>query len=131
MRVALWPHLSDAENERESAAIMEQPEQFVVFVAISPAGAIEGFVEVRLREYADGCDSSPVGYLEGWFVVPQRRRAGVGRQLVAAAEDWARSHGCTEMGSDSILDNVDGQRAHARLGYEEIERQVCFRKSLV
>jgi len=56
---------------------------------------------------------------------------GVGRRLVSAAEEWARARGCTEMGSDSILENVDGQNAHARLGYLEVERQVCFRKSLI
>jgi len=131
LRAALWPRLNDDENDVECSRILEQPSRFAVFVAQSPSQAIEGFVEASLREYADGCDSSPVGYLEGWFVRPQVRRTGVGRRLVSAAEEWARARGCTEMGSDSILENVDGQNAHARLGYLEVERQVCFRKSLI
>lgn len=131
MRVALWPALEAADNDRECARIEARPNRFVVFVAESPSNTIEGFVEASLREYADGCDTSPVGYLEGWFVNAAFRRSGVGRRLVRAAEEWARSQGCTEMGSDSIIDNADGQAAHARLGYAEVERQVCFRKSLL
>jgi len=71
-----------------------------------------------------------VGYLEGWYVSPEHRRAGIGRKLVQAAEDWARSKGCTEMASDAELHNTQSQQAHRRLGYEEVERIVCFRKSL-
>ncbi|MBV8164122.1 MAG: GNAT family N-acetyltransferase [Candidatus Eremiobacteraeota bacterium] len=131
MRAALWPALQDGENDTECSRIVGQPSRFAVFVAQSDLQTIEGFVEASLREYADGCDTSPVGYLEGWFVQPQARRTGVGRKLVHAAETWARAQGCTEMGSDSILENVEGQHAHARLGYVEVERQVCFRKSLI
>ena len=71
-----------------------------------------------------------MGYIEGWYVKSEFRRQGVGRQLVHAAEEWARSRGCTEMGSDSLLSNVDGQRAHVQLGYEEVDRVVTFRKAL-
>jgi hypothetical protein len=34
------------------------------------------------------------------------------------------------MASDALFENTEGQRAHARLGYVEVERQVCFRKDL-
>jgi aminoglycoside 6'-N-acetyltransferase I len=130
MRLQLWPHLSQTENDLDCEGILARPARFMVFVADSAESGVCGFVEVSLRQYADGCNSSPVGYIEGWFVAPQWRRAGAGRELVAAAENWARAMGCREMASDSILENVDGQRAHARLGYVEVERQVCFRKSL-
>jgi aminoglycoside 6'-N-acetyltransferase I len=92
--------------------------------------ALIGFVEVSLRPYAEGCNSSPVGYLEGWYVAPQYGRSGVGRRLVETAEDWARARGCLEMASDTELHNTQSQRAHARLGYQEVVRLVCFRKSL-
>ena len=84
----------------------------------------------RLREYAEGCNSSPVGFVEGWYVDPEARRSGVGRRLVEAAEDWAREAGCTEMASDSLIDNDEGHRAHEAIGFTEVERLVCFRKSL-
>jgi aminoglycoside 6'-N-acetyltransferase I len=63
-------------------------------------------------------------------VVEPLRRTGIGAQLVRTAEEWARAQGCTEMASDTWLDNTLSQQAHAALGYEEVERLVHFRKSL-
>ena len=87
-------------------------------------------MEVGTRPYADGCDTSPVGYLEAWYVDPDVRRQGVGRALVAAAEAWARGRGSREIASDARLDNVVSHAAHRRAGYEEVDRVVQFRKIL-
>jgi aminoglycoside 6'-N-acetyltransferase I len=38
--------------------------------------------------------------------------------------------GYTEIASDAELDNAAGIAAHRALGYEEVERIVCFRRSL-
>lgn len=62
--------------------------------------------------------------------MPGHRRKGVGAALVAAAERWAQSRGCIEMASDTRLENIVSMQAHARLGYREIERQICFLKRL-
>jgi len=101
-----------------------------VFVAVRPEGGLGGFLEASLRTYAEGCDSSPVGYIEGWYVDPDLRRQGVGRALLRAAEAWARAQGCQEMASDCRLDNEASWRAHLALGYEEAERLIHFRKRL-
>lgn len=129
LRQTLWPQILDSENERETEEMFSRRDRFAVFVYEEQNGLI-GFIEVNLRDYAEGCETTPVGYIEGWYVAPEFRLRGVGRQLIAAGEDWARSEGCTEMASDSELANVDSQHAHARLGYEEAERIVCFRKDL-
>ena len=130
LRQRLWPDHPVAELRREQAEIRGNPARNAVFVAADESGALEGFVEVSLRDYAEGCDSSPVGYIEGWYVEPHRRRSGVGRELVAAAERWAQSRGCTEMGSDARLENELSHRAHEALGYAEVERLVVFRKPI-
>ena len=83
-----------------------------------------------MRSYAEGCTSSPVAYVEGWWVDPDDRAHGVGRALIAAVEDWARDLNLTEIASDADLDNNDSIGAHLALGYQEVERIVCFRKSL-
>jgi aminoglycoside 6'-N-acetyltransferase I len=101
-----------------------------VFVLERGEGALAGFLEVGARPYADGCETSPVGYIEAWYVDPDVRRHGHGRALVAAAERWARERGYREMASDAQLDNLVGHAAHRRAGYEEVDRIVQFRKSL-
>lgn len=101
-----------------------------VFVVDRGDGRLAGFVEAGTRPYADGCETSPVGYVEAWFVDPDVRREGWGRALLGAAEDWGRSRGYTEMASDALLDNVVSHKAHAAAGYAEMERIVVFRKRL-
>ncbi|MER3483677.1 MAG: aminoglycoside 6'-acetyltransferase [Meiothermus sp.] len=127
LRQALWPSATDASEVTDQ---LDRPERFQILVAENSSGGFIGWLEVSLRDYAEGCRTSPVGYLEGWYVAPEHRRGGVGRRLVEAAEDWARAKGCTEMASDTELHNALSQQAHARLGYAEVERIVCFRKSL-
>jgi aminoglycoside 6'-N-acetyltransferase I len=100
------------------------------FVAALPDGPLAGLIEVGLRAYAEGCLSSPVAYIEAWVVDEGLRRRGVGRALMAQAERWARERGLVEMASDAQWHNALGQRAHEALGFDEVERVVCFRKAL-
>lgn len=129
LREALWPgSLSD--HDVETRKYFEtRPEAPVEFVA-EMDGRVIGFVELDFRKYAPGCRSSPVAFIEGWYVEPGFQRKGIGRALVEAAEERARALGYEEIASDSELDNAEGIAAHRALGYEEIERVVCFRRSL-
>lgn len=131
LRDALWPG-SRADHEAEVPSwLAEPPEREACFVATLRDGRIVGFVEARLREYAEDCLTTPVGYLEGIYVVPEVRVMGVGRALVDAAEAWARGRGCTEMASDRELANEASGAFHEAVGYQETVRIVCYRKSLV
>jgi aminoglycoside 6'-N-acetyltransferase I len=87
-------------------------------------------LELSLRPYADGCDSSPVPFIEGWYVAEDARRGGIGGALVKAAEEWALDNGYTEIASDALLENIESERAHKALGFEEVERAIRFRKEL-
>jgi len=134
MRYALWPDSSVDYHEEELVPILAGKPPGIMpltyFVA-EDGEEIVGFVEVGLRSTADGCDwAHPVGYIEGWYVAESHRRRGVGAQLIAAAEHWAREQGCTEMASDTQIDNAQSLEAHLRLGYEIAERSILFRKSL-
>jgi aminoglycoside 6'-N-acetyltransferase I len=128
MRRTLWTDL-DYSLEEMQEEITDFIARGVAFIAVVGDLPI-GFAEVSLRPYAEGCESSPVAFLEGWFVVLSHRGRGVGRALLERVERWGREQGCTELGSDTWLDNVDSQRAHEKLGFEEVERIVIFRKSL-
>lgn len=128
MRKGIWPEAPDEylNFDMDDILASDRDAVFLSFVDGVPAGMIEA----RLREYGEGCETSPVGYIEGWFVYPEFRGKGVAGILVGAAEDWARGMGCSEMGSDTWLDNEVSIRAHLKLGYSEAERLVHFVKHL-
>lgn len=130
MRASLWPGASIASFLEEMAEAVADPERWPVFVAARPDGTLGGFVEASLQPYAPGCDTRPVGYIEGWYVDADLRRTGVGRLLVEAAEAWATSRGCREMASDCEIGNTVSFRAHTALGYREVERVIRFCKRL-
>lgn len=130
----LWPDESRGElGEHIGAVLAGTPRStlpLVLFVAEMDAG-LAGFVEVGLRSHAQGCDGArAVGFIEGWYVRPELRRRGVGRALVARAEQWSREQGAVEMASDTWLDHQLSINAHQALGFEVVERCTQFRKAL-
>jgi aminoglycoside 6'-N-acetyltransferase I len=133
MRARLWPDADAAEMQREAEAFVagaREPTLEAVFLALDGAARPLGFIELSIRAFADGCDSMPVPHVEGWYVEPTARRAGIGRALMSAAEDWAQTLGFTELASDTEVENIASQDAHASCGFAETERLVKFRKRL-
>src|SRR5215207_8801811 len=129
MRKALWPDEEVTEDvERFFAGKIDMPLE--VLVAVDGFGELIGFAELSIRRYAEGCVTDRVAFLEGWYVEEARRRQGVGAALVAAAEAWARTHGCSEFGSDALLENEISAAAHKALGFQEVECIRCFKKNL-
>jgi aminoglycoside 6'-N-acetyltransferase I len=132
LRHALWPESPEAELRAEIDDFFAgwALEPIAVLVAEDGAGGALGMAELSIRSIVEGCSSGRVAYLEGWYVVPEARRRGVGRALIAAAEAWGREQGCSEFGSDTQVDNLDSVAAHRALGFTEVEQIRCFRKSI-
>ena len=131
----LWPEASPEEHALELGPVLNGQAAgrlpVAVLLAAAPDEKVIGFVQVGLRSHADGCDPThPVGFIEGWYVAPEYRRQKIGARLIAAAEDWARSQGSSEMASDTWIDALDSQRAHEALGFEVVDRCVHYRKRL-
>jgi aminoglycoside 6'-N-acetyltransferase I len=131
MRSALWPDCSLEDHHSEMREQLDNQTRYAVFVGECDAEKLGGFLEASLRDYADGCRTSPVGYIEGWYVDADLRQQGWGGELVKAAEQWAIEQGCREMASDCELDNEVSFHAHLALGYEEVDRAIQFRKTLI
>lgn len=129
LNVALFPEYT-SEDLAKGMQEFRARSDAEVFVIDRGDGSLAGFVEAGSRSYADGCDTSPVGYVEAWYVDADVRRKGLGRGLLEAAEGWARRQGYREMASDALLDNHTSHAAHRASGYEEVERIVQFRKPL-
>jgi aminoglycoside 6'-N-acetyltransferase I len=106
MRCALWPDEEGA-HETDMTAWLARPDTAVLIAERAGGAGLAGFAEVGARPIADGCETSPVAYLEGWYVDPDVRRQGIGTALIRAAEAWARDCGYREFASDALLDNTD------------------------
>ncbi len=79
LRQQLWPHHEMAAHLQEGAELLTAAHlnAFLVLDAQSQAVA---FADAALRhDYVNGCESSPVVYLEGVYVQPASRRRGLPR----------------------------------------------------
>lgn len=124
----LWPHHTVEEMAADFAETMADPDS-VFFLA--EEGEAVGFAQCGLRrDYVEGTETSPVGYLEGIFVRESHRGRGYARALLAACRDWAREKGCSEFASDCELDNEMSLRFHLAMGFVEAGRIICFTSKL-
>lgn len=130
LRHSLWSDATLAELSAELDEHIKGDMPIIAFVLERPDGKLGGFLEASVRPWAEGCTAPNVGYIEGWYVDPDLRARGYGKQLVQAAEGWARARGCTEMGSDALVANLEGLKVHQALGYEERSINIHFRKLL-
>jgi len=131
LRQALWPDETIEEHRRYAASVIDRPNDATVYVAREKDGNVIAFAETTLRrDYVNGCNSSPVGFLEGIYVEAPYRGRGFARLLNKALEEWAAGLGCTEFASDVLLQNEAGQKAHEALGFEETDRVVFYAKRL-
>lgn len=125
LRRALWPDspISDLQE-----IVARQPD-YVVLAALDNDRPV-GFAELSVRhDYVNGCEESPVAFLEGIYVAPDQRRTGLARALVEAAQRSAAARGITELASDALLDNHDSHAFHRAAGFAETERVVYFRRT--
>ena len=126
LALKLWPDNDSEDLAAELAKIMKRDDA-AFFLAEDDAG----FAQCQLRrDYVEGTDSSPVGYLEGIFVEKSHRHRGLAKQLMTACEEWAREQGCTEFASDCELESTGSLAFHLALGFAEANRIICFTKKL-
>ena len=129
MAAALFHH-EDVQALRVEFAALAQDKEAACFLA-EECGAAVGFAQCQLRhDYVEGTQTSPVGYLEGIFVWPEFRHRGLAKQLLGACESWAKEKGCMEFASDCELGNDASLNFHLSMGFTEVNRIVCFTKTL-
>jgi len=111
---------------RERLRDIKPTEEHTVFVAES-AKEVIGWLHVSRQVLLE---SEVRAEVNGLVVADGQRSLGAGARLLAAAEKWARIHGCKSM---SVRSNVIRERAHKfyeRNGYEHNKTQKSFRKPL-
>ncbi|WDR07063.1 GNAT family N-acetyltransferase [Devosia rhodophyticola] len=129
MRKELWPETSLADHHVEATQMLEDNSDRLNLLVRTSDGAAAGFVEASIRhDYVNGCQTSPVGFLEGIYVRNEFRRQGIARHLMELAAEWTRARGCKELASDASISNFVSHQMHHTLGFEETQRVVYFRK---
>lgn len=124
----LWPHHSLSDLEKE---LTELYATNVFFLAFEKENNPIGFSQVSLRhDYVEGTSTSPVGYLEGIFVLENYRRQGIAKRLVESAESWAKREGCQEFASDTSLENIESRHLHKALGFHNKTVLVHYNKRI-
>lgn len=125
----LWKDNSLDEMRREYEKLLAD-EECAIFMCFSEDKPT-AFAQCQLRhDYVEGTESSPVGYLEGVFVMEEYRGKGIARELLHHCERWAAGKGCMEFASDCELTNVDSLHFHINTGFSEANRIICFTKKL-
>lgn len=89
LRTLLWPQTDDAhKGEIEDFFAGQSHDVVAVFIAEMEQQVI-AFIELNVRNFAEGSRQNRVPYVEGWLVDPAFQNQGIGRALMSAAESWA------------------------------------------
>jgi GNAT superfamily N-acetyltransferase len=98
-----------------------------LFVAERVSGAVAGFIHLmhqHLIEY------DPRAEVAALVVDEDYRSQGVGRALMARAEEWALERGCRFVHLRSKMSRAAAHAFYEGLGYEHFKTQKAFRKDL-
>ena len=104
------------------AAQLSAPDE-VTFLAIEgeEGGTVLGILRcVHARGYPL-LDPTSYGYVSSVYVVPEARRRGVLRVMLAEAEGWCRERGLTELRLHSVVGHGESNAAWDALGFEPVE----------
>ncbi len=120
-------YLCSAEQIRARLAQMQNSQQNAVFVAQAADGKIVGWIGAQVFRCVE---LDPFAEITGLVVDEQSRSCGIGKLLVAAAEQWARSVGSRVLCVRCNVVRERAQRFYTANGFEEIKVQKIFRKPL-
>lgn len=103
------------------------PTDAAVIVATDAADVPTGWCHVELRRTLVEPKSA---LIVGLVIGESHRSAGIGAQLLAAAEGWARARGCLRMVVATRLTRERAHRFYAREGYDVAKSSYFLTKSL-
>lgn len=130
MRSALWPDSEDNHIAEITDYFAGTSIDIVQTYMAEQDGNIVGFMELNIRNFAEGSRSPKLPYVEAWYIKPEFQGKGYGKTLMQRAEEWALSRGYSELASDTEVDNERSIAMHSHLGFRETDRIVCFLKKL-
>lgn len=112
--------------ERRLAVILKDPAH-VVFVADGEAGVLLGWIDAYLLQSVESEFSVEVA---GFVVDEAQRRRGVGKALLASAEEWGRARHAARVSVRCNIKRLESHQFYEALGYQNIKTQITFRRAL-
>jgi len=98
-----------------------------IAVAVSEDGAVIGWIQTHASSVLEsGFRAEIVGLIVSGTV----RRQGIGRRLVAWAEEWARAIGAPRIVVRSNVVRTESHAFYPALGYVATKTQLVYRKAL-
>lgn len=126
----LWPE-EELDDLKEDFKESLDASNETVFLYFNKKNKVIGFIQLSIRrDYVEGSESSPVGYVEGIYVEENDRHLGVASKLIKRGETWIKSFGIDEIASDCELKNRTSIEFHKNVGFQESNRLVCFIKKI-
>jgi GNAT superfamily N-acetyltransferase len=125
LSVELGYPMTAAEATERLAPLSAHPDHAILVAAAG--GHVDGWIQVSLPRIFETPQRAEIA---GLVVDSAARGRGIGRELVAAAADWARERGCAGI---RVRTNVVRERAQAfyrREGFRELKKQMVLELEL-
>lgn len=116
----------EADSMRERIRELSATKDRVVYVACV-SNAVVGWIEVSIVRHLSSGASGEIG---GLVVSSEYRGGGIGRQLIAQAEQWAAAKALTRMVVRSRITREAAHRFYLREGYSIMKTSAVFSKQL-
>jgi GNAT superfamily N-acetyltransferase len=117
--------LAPDEVARRLAAVRDSPDHAVL------AGESDGRVISLLHLYVrPALEKPPEVVVQALVVDATRRKSGIGKRMMAAAEDWAKERDLHSVALASHIARDEAHAFYAALGYERVATSHLLRKAL-
>jgi ribosomal protein S18 acetylase RimI-like enzyme len=114
----------DAVADRLARLLGRREQQFLV---ADEDGRVVGWIHMLVTEYVEAEAFVQIG---GLVVDREYRRQGIGRRLLAQAEEWAAQQGCSVVRLSSNEKRVAAHAFYQRAGYTILKTQYSFAKPI-
>jgi ribosomal protein S18 acetylase RimI-like enzyme len=108
----------DSTNLASLKKAMETPEpDSTIYIAEDESGKPAGFLHLQIQ--TDYFNGEKVGYISDIAVDSSFEGQGIGRILLAKAEEWARAEGCHLLSLYVFSSNSRARKIYEKLGFNE------------
>jgi GNAT superfamily N-acetyltransferase len=114
------------ETMEQRIGALQNRTDHAVFIACLDQTAV-GWIDVGIVHHLQ---TDAYGEIGGLVVSEKHRSTGIGKQLIARAEQWMLEHGLHRSLVRSQLHREPAHRFYAREGYRRVKTSVVFEKEL-